>query len=100
MEYFIKIITDLGSTVSGIAAIIMLIVAYKSGLLGFLTGSKDKNSYKGLTERMEQLQQHYNHDTTALLQEISANQKDIMNKIEIIIQKNNEILTYGVKTRK
>ena len=99
MDY-INIITNPGSTVSGIAAVIMLIVAYKSGLLGFLMGGKEKGTYQGLADQMKQLQQHYNHDTTALLEQMIVNQKDMLNKLETMLQKQNEMFTYGVKSRK
>lgn len=64
------------------------------GWLNFNVGKEDKNiTNMQLGAKMDILSTHFNHETTALLEDISA-------KLSTIITKQDDMLINGVRTRK
>jgi len=84
----------------GILVLLVVVpVYYKIGLLNWITGkgngeAKDKTGdNKDLSSQMSRLAQHYNHDTTTLLQKILDNQRETQNTLRNFEQ-------FGIKIRK
>lgn len=88
------------SLLTNFATLILALIAYKSGLLGFLINGKFMNGKKTPDKRLEELQlevgnmkDNHLHEVKDSLEEIKKNQVEVLLLLK-------EIKEYGIRIRK
>ena len=68
-----------------LGTLLLALILWKSGLLKYLlNGKKDNGQMNELIDKMDKLECHYNSDTTAILQDIKQELRDVNQKLENI----------------
>lgn len=106
MEHIFSTAGNLGSI--GTLILLLFLLAERLIEKGYLNiGKKEAAGVPGKNEKPEEvpawaakLMGYFNHDTTAALDKIVAGQDNISKQLDQVINKQEEMLKYGVKTRK
>lgn len=67
-----------------IGTLIFALVLWKSGMLKYLMEQKNGNGNKQLTSKIDELKQHFNEDTSLILQRIEKRLDDVVDGINYI----------------